>query len=87
MHADTARRPIFSFAAVAIFFFNVGLEIKHELVLGSLSSLRAALLPCLAALGGMIVPMAIYVGVQARVLASRAAVRASRDHRRASQQS
>lgn len=50
---------------MAVFFFVVGLEIKQELRLGSLSSVKKALLPCIAAIGGMITPMAVYLGVQA----------------------
>ena len=46
---------------MALFFFNVGLEIKREIVYGSLSNFRAALLPCIGALGGMIAPMGIYL--------------------------
>jgi len=45
---------------MTIFFFLVGLEIKREMVDGSLSNLRAASLPLIAALGGMIVPAGIY---------------------------
>ena len=45
---------------VAIFFFVMGMEIKRELVHGELSSVRKAALPAVAALGGMIVPAAIY---------------------------
>ncbi|HET6512456.1 MAG TPA: Na+/H+ antiporter NhaA, partial [Candidatus Kapabacteria bacterium] len=45
---------------MAIFFLAVGLEIKHELFIGRLSSFRRAALPFVAALGGMIVPAAIY---------------------------
>jgi NhaA family Na+:H+ antiporter len=45
---------------MAIFFFVVGMEIKRELVVGELSSLSRALLPLVAALGGMVVPAAIY---------------------------
>lgn len=45
---------------MAIFFFLVGLEIKREIVAGELSSRDRALLPALAAIGGMIVPAAIY---------------------------
>lgn len=41
---------------MALFFFYVGLEIKHEVKVGELSSTSNALLPFLAALGGMIVP-------------------------------
>jgi len=46
---------------MAIFFFNVGLEIKREFAFGSLSDIKAALLPCFGALGGMIAPMGIYL--------------------------
>jgi len=47
-------------ALMAIFFLLVGLEIKRELVEGELSSLKNAALPVIAALGGMLVPAAIY---------------------------
>ena len=47
---------------MAIFFFVVGMEIKREVVLGELSSLQRAMLPLFGALGGMIVPAAIYWG-------------------------
>ncbi|GAB5364082.1 hypothetical protein AAMO2058_000938800 [Amorphochlora amoebiformis] len=46
---------------MSLFFFHVGLEIKKELVVGSLSCIRTALLPCFAALGGMIIPMMFYI--------------------------
>lgn len=45
---------------MAIFFFLVGLEIKRELVIGELSTLKKASLPVAAAAGGMIVPALIY---------------------------
>ena len=45
---------------MVIFFFVVGLEIKRELIAGELSSVKQASLPIAAALGGMIVPAAIY---------------------------
>ena len=45
---------------MAVFFFLVGLEIKRELLAGSLSTPRAAALPAAAALGGMLVPAALY---------------------------
>lgn len=47
-------------ALMAIFFFSVGLEIKRELLVGELSSVRKALLPVIAACGGMIVPIVIF---------------------------
>ena len=46
---------------MAVFFFVVGLEIKRELVTGDLSEPRDALLPAVAALGGMLAPAAIYL--------------------------
>ncbi len=46
---------------MAIFFLFVGLEIKRELVTGELSSLRSAALPIVAAIGGMVLPAAIFV--------------------------
>ncbi|MCB1504199.1 MAG: Na+/H+ antiporter NhaA [Hyphomicrobiaceae bacterium] len=45
---------------MAIFFFLVGLEIKRELMVGELSSVRRATLPAMAAVGGMVVPALIY---------------------------
>lgn len=45
---------------MAIFFFVVGLELKREIVAGELSNPRKAMLPILAALGGMLVPALIY---------------------------
>jgi len=47
-------------ALMAIFFFSVGLEIKRETLVGELSNLRQALLPIIAACGGMIIPVIIY---------------------------
>lgn len=47
-------------ALMAIFFFSIGLEIKREILVGELSSFKQALLPIVAALGGMIVPVIIY---------------------------
>jgi len=46
---------------MALFFFVVGLEIKRELVTGQLREFRNALLPAIAALGGMIVPALVFV--------------------------
>jgi len=48
---------------MTIFFFVVGLEIKRELVVGDLRDRQAAALPVAGAIGGMLVPAAIYVAV------------------------
>jgi Na+:H+ antiporter, NhaA family len=50
---------------MAFFFFVAGLEIKRELVHGDLSDPRAAALPILAALGGMVVPALLYTSLNA----------------------
>ena len=46
---------------MAVFFLLVGLEIKRELLAGELSSVRQAALPIACAIGGMVVPAAIYL--------------------------
>lgn len=48
-------------ALMTVFFLLVGLEIERELYVGELASFRNAILPILAALGGMIVPAAIHL--------------------------
>lgn len=45
---------------MAVFFLLVGLEIKRELIVGELASVRKAILPIACAIGGMIVPAAVY---------------------------
>ena len=50
---------------MAVFFFVVGMEIKRELVVGELRDRRSVALPAMAALGGMIVPAAIYLAFNA----------------------
>ena len=52
-------------ALMVIFFFVVGLEIKCELIVGELRRPAAAALPAIAALGGMVVPAAIYAAFNA----------------------
>ena len=48
---------------MAVFFFVVGLEIKREVLVGELSSVRDAALPVAAAVGGAVVPALIYVAI------------------------
>ena len=50
---------------MVIFFFVVGLEIKREVLVGELASIRRAALPLMAAVGGMVVPAAIYFAFNA----------------------
>lgn len=50
---------------MAIFFFVISLEIKRELIVGDLRDPRAAALPMLAAFGGVVVPVAIYLAITA----------------------
>ncbi|WP_228281738.1 Na+/H+ antiporter NhaA [Rubrobacter marinus] len=50
---------------MAVFFLVVGLEIKREILVGELSSLRGAALPVAAALGGAVLPAAIYAAINA----------------------
>ncbi len=46
---------------MAIFFFVVGLELKREILVGELADPKQAILPIVAALGGMVVPVLIYI--------------------------
>ncbi|WP_345992821.1 Na+/H+ antiporter NhaA [Sulfurimonas sp. HSL-1716] len=50
---------------MAIFFFIIGLEIKREILAGELSNIKVAILPILAAIGGMFFPALIYSSINA----------------------
>ena len=50
---------------MAIFFLLVGLEVKYELTVGELTNIRQALLPIVAALGGVLAPIGIYLAFNA----------------------
>jgi len=52
-------------ALLAVFFFLVGLELKHEFVVGDLRDFRTALVPVVAAFGGAALPAAIYFAFNA----------------------
>lgn len=57
---DESVEHLINDGLMAIFFFVIGMEIKTELVTGELNNVRAATLPTVAALGGMIVPAGLY---------------------------
>ncbi|MEM9261428.1 MAG: Na+/H+ antiporter NhaA, partial [Bacteroidota bacterium] len=46
---------------MAIFFFLIGLEIKREVLIGELNSVRKATFPIVAAVGGIVVPYALFL--------------------------
>jgi NhaA family Na+:H+ antiporter len=54
---------VINYILMTLFFFVIGLEIKREIVQGHLSSRRKAIMPFLAALGGMAVPAIIYLTI------------------------
>jgi NhaA family Na+:H+ antiporter len=61
IHIDESLKHFINDGLMVVFFFVVGLEIKRELVVGELNSVKKATLPVLAALGGMVVPALIFV--------------------------
>ena len=62
----TTLHHVINDGLMAVFFFVVGLEIKREIIAGELASVKTAALPMIAALGGMVVPAAIYAVMNAR---------------------
>jgi Na+:H+ antiporter, NhaA family len=54
---------VINYALMTIFFFVVGLEIKRELTSGHLSRFRDAIMPFVAAIGGMVLPALIYLAI------------------------
>jgi len=60
---DMALAEWFSQGLLAVFFLLVGLEIRRELTSGALTNPKAAVLPVLAAIGGVIVPAIIYLSL------------------------
>jgi len=55
---------------MVIFFFTVGLEIKREVVCGELSSVKKAIVPVIAAFGGVLVPALIFTAVNHGTMAA-----------------
>ena len=60
---DLSVLKIINYLLMSVFFFVVGLEIKRELTSGHLASLKKAMLPFVAALGGMALPALIYLAI------------------------
>jgi len=48
---------------MALFFFVIGLELKREILVGELADQKQAILPIVAAIGGMVVPVLIYISI------------------------
>ncbi len=66
LHFGPTAMPLVRFASeglLVVFFYVAGLELRHELTQGNLTSLRAALVPVLAAALGMVIPALIFVAI------------------------
>ncbi|WP_292835420.1 Na+/H+ antiporter NhaA [Microbacterium sp.] len=62
---DLSVRHWISDGLLAIFFFAAAVELQYELTTGQLNSAKRAVLPALAAAGGVVVPVAVYLAVAA----------------------
>ncbi|MDQ2891218.1 MAG: Na+/H+ antiporter NhaA [Gemmatimonadota bacterium] len=62
-HASLALHGVVNDGLMAVFFFVVGLEIKREILVGELATVRSAALPVAAAFGGMVVPALLYTAL------------------------
>lgn len=60
---DLSVLKVINYLLMSIFFFVVGLEIKREITSGHLASIKKAMLPFVAALGGMAIPALIYLAI------------------------
>lgn len=60
---DLSVLKLINYLLMSIFFFVVGLEIKRELTSGHLASFKKAMLPFIAAIGGMALPALIYLAI------------------------
>lgn len=65
IHVEMSLAHVINDMLMAVFFLLVGLEIKYEMTVGELTDLRAALLPILAACGGVVAPVAIFLALNA----------------------
>lgn len=64
-HVEMSLAHIINDILMAVFFLLVGLEIKYEMTVGELTNIRQAILPVGAALGGVVVPIAVYMAFNA----------------------
>ena len=65
LHLDLTLEEWAADGLLAIFFFVAGLELKRELVVGTLRERSQAILPVLAALGGMVMPAVVFLAITA----------------------
>ncbi|WP_234946183.1 Na+/H+ antiporter NhaA [Agrococcus sp. Marseille-P2731] len=63
LHLDLSVAAWAADGLLAVFFYVVGVELKHEIVAGSLRDPKRAAVPVLAAVGGMALPAAVYIAV------------------------
>ena len=70
MPKDMSVEKFINDILMVVFFFCVGLEIKREIVCGELSTVKKAMLPVIAAVGGMLFPALIYTCFNAGTAAS-----------------
>ena len=63
LHLDLSLHEWAADGLLAIFFFVIGLELKREIVVGELRRPATAIVPIVAAVGGMVVPAAIYLAI------------------------
>jgi len=71
LHLDLSLSTWAADGLLAIFFFVAGLELKRELVVGTLSDVRQAVLPVVAAVAGMLLPAVLFLAVTANDSAAR----------------
>ena len=60
-HAEMSLAHFINDVLMAVFFLLVGLEIKYEMTVGELTDIRQAILPVAAAIGGVLMPVGIYL--------------------------
>ncbi len=70
VHDSMTVEMLINDVLMVVFFFVVGLEIRHEMAYGELSSRKKALMPIIAAFGGVIVPAIIYAVINKGTMSS-----------------